>query len=169
MVLVIDDDGFYRSVIRRILEDDGYQVIEATNGAEGLEMFKMHRPTLVITDMRMPGMGGTEVIRVLRDMEPQVRVIAVSGVGAFYNVDLFQLAKDVGAEVILRKLDPTDRVLAEVRRSLDPQARGSNPSRPWSSHETANGTAQVHLYGARDLCGTVEWCESADKGQRERS
>ena len=62
MILLIDDDGFYRGVIRPILEDGGHQVIEASNGVEGLEIYRTHRPVLVITDMRMPGVGGTEVI-----------------------------------------------------------------------------------------------------------
>ena len=70
MILLIDDDGFYRGVIRPILEDDGHQVIEASNGAEGLEIYRMRRPALVITDMRMPGVGGTEVIKSLREIDP---------------------------------------------------------------------------------------------------
>ena len=56
-ILLIDNDGFYRGVIRQILEDDGHQVIEASNGVEGLEIYRTHRPTLVITDMRMPVWG----------------------------------------------------------------------------------------------------------------
>jgi len=119
MILLIDDDGFYRGVIRRILEDDGHQVIEALDGAEGLEMYRRYKPALVITDMRMPGLEGAEVIKTLRQMDRGVRIIAVSGAGTFYNVDFFQLAKDVGANVILRKLDPTDRVLVEVNRVLE--------------------------------------------------
>ncbi len=119
MILLIDDDGFYRGVIRRILEDDGHQVIEALDGAEGLEMYRRYKPALVITDMRMPGVEGAEVIKTLRQMDRNARIIAVSGAGTFYNVDFFQLAKEVGADVILRKLDPTDRVLVEVNRVLE--------------------------------------------------
>jgi CheY-like chemotaxis protein len=119
LILLIDDDGFYRSVIRRILEDDGHQVIEALDGAEGLEMYRLYKPALVITDMRMPGVEGAEVIRTLREIDRGARIIAVSGAGTFYNVDFFQLAKEVGANVILRKLDPTDRVLVEVNRVLE--------------------------------------------------
>jgi CheY-like chemotaxis protein len=119
MILLIDDDSFYRSVIRRILEDEGHQVVEALDGAEGLEMYKLYKPDLVITDMRMPGIEGAEVIRTIRGMDKHARIIAVSGAGTFYNVDFFQLAKEVGANVILRKLDPTDRVLVEVNRVLE--------------------------------------------------
>ena len=119
MILLIDDDEFYRSVIRRILEDEGHQVIEALDGAEGLDMYKTYQPALVLTDMRMPGMDGAEVIRSIRAMNRRARIIAVSGAGTFYNVDYVKLAKEVGADAILRKLDSTDRVLVEVGRLLE--------------------------------------------------
>jgi CheY-like chemotaxis protein len=118
-ILVIDDDAFYRRLIRHILEDKGHQVIEAQDGAEGLEMYKMYKPALVLTDMRMPGMDGAEVIRSIREMERQARIIAVSGAGIFYNVDFFKIAKGVGADVVLRKLDSWDQVPAEVSRLLE--------------------------------------------------
>jgi phosphoserine phosphatase RsbU/P len=119
LILLIDDDWFYRSVIRRILQIEGHRVIEAANGVEGLEMYQAHNPALVITDMRMPGIAGAEVIQSIRAIDHRALIIAVSGAATFYNVDFFQLAKDVGANVILRKLDPAERVLIEVNRLLD--------------------------------------------------
>ena len=118
LILLIDDDSFYRDVVRQILEDGGHQVLEAQDGAEGLERFRAQKPDLVITDMRMPGFDGDEVIRKLREIDKQVRIIAVSGAPTFYNVDYAQLAKEVGADAILRKLDPLDRVLIEINGVL---------------------------------------------------
>ena len=118
-ILLIDDDGFYRGLIRQILEEGGHQVIEATDGPEGVERFRAQRPDLVLTDMRMPGVDGAEVIRSLRQLDRRARIIAVSGAATFYNVDYFQLAKEVGADAILRKLDPVERVLVEVNRILE--------------------------------------------------
>jgi CheY-like chemotaxis protein len=86
---------------------------------EGIETYKTCKPALVITDMRMPGMDGAEVIRSIREIDSQARIIAVSGAATFYNVDFFELAKEVGADVILRKLDHTDRVVIEVSRVLE--------------------------------------------------
>ena len=117
-ILLIDDDPFYLGVIRRILEDGGHRIVEARNGWEGIEMYRECRPALVITDMRMPGMDGAEVIRSIREIDAQARIIAVSGAGAFYDANMFELAKEVGADVVIRKLDHTDRVLAEVSRTL---------------------------------------------------
>ena len=82
LILLIDDDGFYRGVLRQILEDGGHQVTEAANGRDGLERFRTQQPDLVITDMRMPGFDGGEVIRKLREASKDVRILAVSGVAA---------------------------------------------------------------------------------------
>ena len=115
-ILVIDDDRFYLSVIRRILEDAGHQVLEATGGADGIALFQEQKPAVVITDIFMPGMDGNEVIRLLRGMDKQVGIIAVSAGGAFYDIDFLETAKQLGADAILRKLDPKDRILAEIDR-----------------------------------------------------
>ena len=118
LVLVIDDDRFYLNVIRRILEDAGHQVIETTTGAEGISLYEEHQPAIVITDIFMPGMDGNEVIRVLRSINTKVGIIAVSAGGAFYDIDFLDTAKKLGADAILRKLDPKERILAEIERLL---------------------------------------------------
>ena len=118
LVLVIDDDRFYLNVIRRILEDAGHQVIESTTGAEGISLYEEHKPAIVITDIFMPGMDGNEVIRVLRGINTKVGIIAVSAGGAFYDIDFLDTAKKLGADAILRKLDPKERILAEIERLL---------------------------------------------------
>ena len=118
LVLVIDDDRFYLNVIRRILEDAGHQVIETTGGAEGVALYQEYQPAIVITDIFMPGMDGNEVIRVLRSLNAKVGIIAVSAGGAFYDIDFLETAKKLGADAILRKLDPKERILAEIERLL---------------------------------------------------
>jgi CheY-like chemotaxis protein len=118
LVLVIDDDRFYLNVIRRILEDAGHRVIETTTGAEGISLYEEQQPAIVITDIFMPGMDGNEVIRVLRSISTKVGIIAVSAGGAFYDIDFLDTAKKLGADAILRKLDPKERILAEIERLL---------------------------------------------------
>jgi len=120
MILLIDDDEFYRSVIRFTLEANAYQVIEASGGAEGVEMYRTSNPALVITDMRMPGMDGAEVIRAIREIDCRARIVAVTGAETFNNKDYLNLAEEAGADAALRKLDSTNRVLDEVGRLLEP-------------------------------------------------
>jgi len=119
MILLIDDDAFYRSVIRSTLEANAYQVVEASGGAEGIEMYQRCNPTAVITDMRMPGMDGADVIRAIREIDRRARIIAVTGAETFNKVDYLKLAEEAGADAVLRKLDSTNRVLVEIGRILE--------------------------------------------------
>ena len=121
LILVIDDDRIYLSVVRRVLEEAGHQVIETTTGEEGIRLYRERNPAVVITDIFMPGMDGNEVIRLLRGLDGEVGIIAVSAGGAFYDIDFLETAKKLGADAILRKLDPKERVLAEIGRLLDRQ------------------------------------------------
>jgi CheY-like chemotaxis protein len=119
LILLIDDDEFYRGVLRQILEDRGHQVIEATNGQNGLESFRRHQPELVITDMRMPGFDGGEVIRMLRETSKDVRILAVSGVATFDSAEGRRSADPVGANAIFSKLSPLDGILVVIDQILD--------------------------------------------------
>jgi two-component system response regulator (stage 0 sporulation protein F) len=65
-ILVIDDERMVRILLREVLERAGHEVLEATDGAMGLEIFEGEPTDLIITDIRMPGMGGLEFISALR-------------------------------------------------------------------------------------------------------
>ena len=116
LILLIDDDAFYRGVLRQLLEDGGHQIIEAVNGPQGLERFRTQQPDLVITDMRMPGVDGGEVIRKLRQMSRGLRIVAVSGAAPFHGPA--PSAADVGADAILSKLSPLEEILSAIERIL---------------------------------------------------
>ena len=81
-ILVIDDEPTALEVLRRILEVEGYKVVTAINGQDGLEQFKETPCDLVITDMVMPIKDGLQTILDLRKVEPNLPVIAVSGGGS---------------------------------------------------------------------------------------
>jgi len=65
-ILVIDDNAAIRELLRLVLEEEGYEVIEAADGAEGLRRYQAEPTDLVITDLEMPGMDGLELLRALR-------------------------------------------------------------------------------------------------------
>jgi len=79
-VLVIDDEQSIRMLMVAILEDEGHTVIEAADGYQGLELLAQERPDLVILDIMMPGIDGTETFRRIRDSSDfdDVPVIMVS-------------------------------------------------------------------------------------------
>ena len=79
-VLIVDDDRFITRVLRMKLEQDGFQVFTAHNGAEGVEQFKKHNPQVVITDLNMPKMDGWGLCRNINE-SPQTKpsiIIATS-------------------------------------------------------------------------------------------
>lgn len=80
-ILTIDDDLTVRENIVAYLEDSGFEVYQAENGALGLDVFRAEQPDLVLVDLRMPVMDGMEVVRRLKIEAPAVPVIVVSGVG----------------------------------------------------------------------------------------
>lgn len=80
-ILIIDDEPTALRVLRKILEFEGYEVLEAANGKEGVELFQQNPCDLVITDMVMPIKDGLQTILDLREEAPDLPVIAVSGGG----------------------------------------------------------------------------------------
>lgn len=118
-IFVIDDDSFFRGVFRRILESGGHEVVDAEGGAEGIEAYETHRPALTIVDIFMPDMEGGDVIRRLKQLDQEARIIAISGRNLFHdNDDYIDEIKRLGAAAILRKLDSREMVLAEIARVL---------------------------------------------------
>ena len=123
LILMIDDDGLYRGIIERALADDGHAVVTAQNGAVGIALYRELSPDLVITDMRMPKVNGAEVIRSIRAGDLRTRIIAVSGSATFQSMDFFKLAKEIGADAVLQKIDPMETVIDEVQGLLRANAR----------------------------------------------
>ncbi len=81
-ILIIDDEESARDLLRRLLEQEGYEVSAAKNGQEGVETFRKQRFDLVITDMVMPVKDGLKTILELRQEDPAIPIIAISGGGA---------------------------------------------------------------------------------------
>ena len=80
-VLVVDDDPEIRRMLRGVLEDEGHQVTEATDGGRALEAVESRRFDVVLLDVKMPGKGGLEVLTAMREASPQAGIVMVSGEG----------------------------------------------------------------------------------------
>jgi len=81
VVLVVDDDANVREVLRRYLTRAGHQVVEAEDGASGLNLLRRRRPDLVILDLMMPGMDGLDVCSAIR-RESDVPIILLTALGS---------------------------------------------------------------------------------------
>jgi phosphoserine phosphatase RsbU/P len=80
-VLLVDDEDLVRSIIRAILEEFGFDVVEACNGKVGLEVFLREKPDLVFTDLQMPELDGLGFISSLKEISPDTPVVVISGTG----------------------------------------------------------------------------------------
>ena len=103
-ILVLDDDQVMRQLIRGILErQTEHDVVDAWNSEDGLSAFREEPFDLVITDIFMPEKGGIEVIRELRADYPDVKIIAISGVGVRDEIDIVALTTNTGADKAFEK------------------------------------------------------------------
>lgn len=100
-VLLIEDDGSLRELLRAILLSAGYAVFEAANGRQGVQTFRKSPTDLVVTDLYMPERDGLEVIEALRRTHPQVKVLAISGASG--TMGYFPVAQARGAVAVLQK------------------------------------------------------------------
>lgn len=108
-ILVIDDDKNVREYLTRILERNGYDVIDASNGKDGVELFRNKRVDLVIIDMLMPLMDGAETMLHLRSLAEDPKIIAISGGSAALGADVcLKVGELAGASRTLDK--PIDRM-----------------------------------------------------------
>lgn len=115
-ILVVDDSSLARRTLRQICESAGHTVEEAANGAEGLEKYFLHRPDLVFLDMVMEHMTGLEVLRKLREMDPNARVIvATADIQSTTRSD----AENLGAFAVINKPFTRDRVLSALENVLE--------------------------------------------------
>jgi CheY-like chemotaxis protein len=114
-ILIIDDDADLRTTLRDLLEHAGYEVVEVSNGREGLQRYLGASMDLVITDLLMPEQEGVETIRALRQINPQVKIIAMSGGGQTGRMDFLHVAEVLGAQRTLHKPFNRQTLLEAVR------------------------------------------------------
>ena len=121
-ILVADDDAQIRKLLRTILESNGYQVVEASNGKEAIAAYQTHKPDLVITDIVMPETEGIETIMTLKKKDPAVRIIAISGGGAGAPSSYLQVAQRLGAVQTMEKPLDIKKMVRLVAAFVDAKA-----------------------------------------------
>lgn len=117
-ILIIDDEKDIRTALTGILEDEGYQVLSAESGSEGIESARQELPDLILLDIWMPGMDGLEALEKLKREFPQVIVIMISGHG---TIETAVRATKLGAFDFIEKPLSLEKVLISVANALQLQ------------------------------------------------
>jgi two-component system, NtrC family, nitrogen regulation response regulator NtrX len=115
-ILVIDDESEIRRSVRMILEYDGYDVVEASSGPEGVALAEKDPPDLIFLDVKMPGMDGLDALQRIRSTNETVPVVIISGHG---TVSTAVEATKAGAFDFIEKPLASERLLVTIRNALD--------------------------------------------------
>lgn len=114
-ILIVDDEQLICDLLRSVLVPHGHEVITASNGREGLELFKQHRPRFTLLDLRMPEMNGIEVLKHIRLIDPQAAVMILT---AWRSDALERQARQLGVMDFLSKGLSLDVLVSAMERVL---------------------------------------------------
>ncbi|TNE92108.1 MAG: sigma-54-dependent Fis family transcriptional regulator [Deltaproteobacteria bacterium] len=118
-ILVIDDDSSNQVTLERLLSREGYEVRKAGSGREGLELFRQQPVDLVLTDFKMPGMSGIDVLRAVRTLDPDVEVLVMTAYG---TVETAVEAMKEGAYDFVAKPLKRLELVTTVKKALEKRA-----------------------------------------------
>jgi len=115
-ILVIDDERAIRNTLKDILSFEGFEVEEAADGAEGLEMIKAKDYNCILCDVKMPKMDGIEVLEQVKELKPDIPFVVISGHG---NIETAVDAVKKGAFDFISKPPDLNRLLITIRNAMD--------------------------------------------------
>lgn len=115
-ILIVDDAAFARRMIRKFLQVDGYEIIEAANGNEGLEKARTHTPDLILTDLLMPDINGFDFLQKLQESDINIPTIIIS---ADIQETSRTLGLSLGAIDFINKPPKQEEVLKMIKKVLN--------------------------------------------------
>jgi DNA-binding NtrC family response regulator len=118
-ILVADDDAVIREGLRRILTAEGYEVEAVSNGRTALERLEQKRFKLLVTDLKMPGMSGLDVLKAIRGCQPELPVMLITGYAAIDNA--VEAMKN-GATDYLAKPFSNEELISKVKNAIESRA-----------------------------------------------
>ena len=116
-VLIVDDQNGIRILLMEVFSSEGYDTFQASNGKLALEIVRNDEPDLVLLDMKIPGMDGLEILKHIKAINKEIKVIMMTAYG---ELDMIKEATDHGALMHFTK--PFD--IDEIRMAVNLQLRG---------------------------------------------
>lgn len=151
LVLVVDDERRVRESVRAILEDEGYSVLEAGDGETALNLVAEDRPDAVLLDVWMPGIDGIETLKGIKQQDPDLPVVIMSGHG---NIETAVNATKLGAYDFLEKPLSLDRLNLVLRNALSQRELVEENRALRDSYRTA-GSLVGHSESMKEILGQV--------------
>ncbi len=119
--LVVDDDPMFQLIIRSHLEERGFPVAVADDGAAALKLCRQFKPNVVILDMFMPEKEGIETIPALKRIDPNIAILAISGGGVGDRDLCLKTARLIGARHVLKKPFAPAELSAALSVTMQPR------------------------------------------------
>ncbi|GLH64046.1 MULTISPECIES: response regulator [Bacillaceae] len=114
-ILIVDDQYGIRILLNEVFQREGYTTYQAANGMQALEIVRKHQPDLVLLDMKIPGMDGIEILKRLKEIDPDIKVIIMTAYG---ELDMIQETKELGAIMHFAKPFDIDDLREAVKKHL---------------------------------------------------
>jgi len=114
-LLIVDDQNGIRLLLVEVFSSEGYETFQASSGQTALDIVKEKRPDLVLLDMKMPGMDGLEILKRIKDIDPDMKVIMMTAYG---ELELINEAQRYGALMHFTKPFDIDELRAAVNEQL---------------------------------------------------
>jgi CheY-like chemotaxis protein len=119
LILVADDEQDIRTILRTKLEASGFRVIEAENGQDAIDKCRLERPVLVVMDVRMPVMSGTEAVSHIKEDRSlsDIKVVFLSNFGEEQEINAWvdkKYAQEIGAVDYIKKSDDLAAIIQKI-------------------------------------------------------
>lgn len=114
-LLIVDDQYGIRILLNEVFQREGYTTFQAANGLQALEIVQKHQPNLVLLDMKIPGMDGIEILKRIKAMNQQIKVIIMTAYG---ELDMIQETKELGAIMHFAKPFDIDELREAVKKYI---------------------------------------------------
>ncbi|EHQ59962.1 MULTISPECIES: response regulator [Paenibacillus] len=124
-VLIVDDQNGIRVLLMEVFSSEGYSTYQASNGKIALNIVREESPDIVLLDMKIPGMDGLEILKQIKKMEPQMKVIMMTAYG---ELDMIKEATDLGAIMHFTKPFDIDEMRVAVNMTLQQDHSAANPA-----------------------------------------
>ncbi len=146
-ILVVDDEHSVRWAFEKALQKAGYEVMLAENGLKGLKLYESFKPDIIFVDIRMPEMDGLQVLKKIREHDPEAQVVVMT---AYTDMETTVTAMKLGAYDFLSKPFNIDECLLLISRGLNTRNTGKEAEvavqAPKSSGLKGNSPAMQEVY-----------------------